>query len=235
MSADDEKNDDIPAWIVSFTDMITLLLAFFVLLQAFAHEPDPEMFFEGQGSFKRAIESLGLPIWNKGKENRVKREWYIKKYSPDPDPNEDNNIPILDEEEEKLQRAFQKIRDKMDSVSADMVSEPLRVTATPIQFAGASPALNGSARAYLDAVAIDLKQNIAPTRCQLYIVGLAGDQHSSQARWIISAQRAQAVEAYLQQKLGAPWTVQAWGNGARYGKFPDSTQIGLVVMGATNG
>ena len=36
-----DKGNSVPAWIVSFSDMVTLLLAFFVLLQSFAKVQDP--------------------------------------------------------------------------------------------------------------------------------------------------------------------------------------------------
>jgi chemotaxis protein MotB len=39
----EEEPEGTPAWIVSFADLITLLLAFFVLLQSFAKEQDPEL------------------------------------------------------------------------------------------------------------------------------------------------------------------------------------------------
>lgn len=37
-----------PAWLISFTDMITLLLSFFILLQAFSTTRDPELFQRGR-------------------------------------------------------------------------------------------------------------------------------------------------------------------------------------------
>ena len=57
----EEEAEGAPAWIVSFADMITLLLAFFVLLQSFAQEQDPELFHQGQGSFRRSISGFGIP------------------------------------------------------------------------------------------------------------------------------------------------------------------------------
>ncbi|GAH48610.1 unnamed protein product, partial [marine sediment metagenome] len=69
---------EVPGWIVSFSDMITLLLAFFVLLQAFAHTQDPELFYLGQGSFRRAIAGLGMPNLFLGR--RQGPEFYYRKH-----------------------------------------------------------------------------------------------------------------------------------------------------------
>ena len=48
----EESNDGIPAWIVSFSDMVTLLLAFFVMLQAFAKPKQPEQVKQGLAPFQ---------------------------------------------------------------------------------------------------------------------------------------------------------------------------------------
>jgi len=69
-----EEGRSVPAWVVSFSDMVTLLLAFFVLLQSFARVQDPEMFFVGQGSFKSAIAGMGLPSWLLGRQDKPQRE-----------------------------------------------------------------------------------------------------------------------------------------------------------------
>ncbi|MCY2931768.1 MAG: hypothetical protein NTV86_20215 [Planctomycetota bacterium] len=53
-----------PLWVLSFADMITNLMAAFVMLQAFASAtPTAASFKAGQGSFKRAIKNFGLPSW----------------------------------------------------------------------------------------------------------------------------------------------------------------------------
>jgi outer membrane protein OmpA-like peptidoglycan-associated protein len=234
----EESPEDIPLWVVSFTDMITLLLAFFVLLQSFAHEPDPEKFYEGQGSFKRAIESFGLPVWDKGKQNRIRRDWFVRKHAPKPDPESRLDVDPIDEEEERLQRIFQEIRDKMDANSLDLRQTPLQVTATPLRFAPDSANLRPSDQQYLARLAVDLQGNVHPGSSSIYLVGLAPDRQNDMQSYILSTRRAEVVEAYLRRLLvrsGQPWTVYAWGAGRRFGRFPDGTRIGVVVMGEHHG
>ena len=79
-----------PGWIVSFTDMITLLLAFFVLLQAFAKERHPELFFAG----------LGIPDLLFGKMEKAEQSHWMKKHPTEPDEENMNRSRVLDAEDE---------------------------------------------------------------------------------------------------------------------------------------
>mgnify|MGYP006296530553 CR=1 FL=1 len=45
---------------VLYCSIMILLLAFFIVLQAFAEEPQEGMFYAGQGSFRRALSTLGM-------------------------------------------------------------------------------------------------------------------------------------------------------------------------------
>lgn len=232
----DEGQEGLPAWIVSFTDMITLLLAFFVLLQAFAQEQHPELFNLGRGSFESVIHNFGLPIWREGRDNRFKREWFVRRYSDETD--KENDIPIIDAEEERLQRIFQELKERMDTASGELTLIPVRVEATPVRFSPDSSKLDHMARQYLSQLAVDLENNLPPNSSSIYLVGLAPDQKSSQKQWVCSAQRAQAAEDYLRERLekqGQSWSLYSWGGGETFGRFPEGTYLGLVVMGEQHG
>ncbi|MBN1556149.1 MAG: OmpA family protein [Phycisphaerae bacterium] len=231
-----EEEGGLPGWIVSFTDMITLLLAFFVLLQAFAQEQHPELFNIGRGSFETVIHNFGLPIWRKGRDARFKREWFIRRYSDE--PAEEETIPMIDAEEERMQRLFQDVKERFDSESAETMMIPVRVEASPVTFSGDSADLNRQAKQYLDQLAVDLQNNLPPENCGIYLIGLSPDQITSQKTWVLSAQRAQAAEEYLRKKLeeqGRSWPVYSWGGGRTFGRFPEGTYLGLVVMGEQHG
>jgi hypothetical protein len=51
----------VPAYLVSFGDMMTILLTFFILLCTYAKEKQHGFISDGIGSFRLAIEALGLP------------------------------------------------------------------------------------------------------------------------------------------------------------------------------
>ena len=57
-----ESSPKVPAYIVTFSDMVTLLLTFFVMLLSLASVQDTELFDRGRGSFVLSIRILGLGL-----------------------------------------------------------------------------------------------------------------------------------------------------------------------------
>jgi hypothetical protein len=57
-----EEGPKVPAYIVTFSDMTTLLLTFFVMLLSLAKMQDPELFKKGRDSFRFSLDYLGLGI-----------------------------------------------------------------------------------------------------------------------------------------------------------------------------
>ena len=49
-----------PAYLVTYSDMVTLLLTFFVLLMSLGDKRSPDLFRQGQESFRRAIAGTGM-------------------------------------------------------------------------------------------------------------------------------------------------------------------------------
>jgi len=50
----------VPAYIMTFGDLMTQMLTFFILLNAYSHERNAELMAAGLGSFRRRLESHGL-------------------------------------------------------------------------------------------------------------------------------------------------------------------------------
>jgi flagellar motor protein MotB len=237
MSAEEEQPDGIPAWIVSFSDMVTLLLSFFVLLQAFAHERNPDLFYEGQGSFRRAIKGMGIPKWLYGKRKVIPRDFIVNNYAVEPDPNNRTARQIVNAEQEKLAQLFQQIKEKQESQSENMM-RAIRVEATPIRFTSGSAELDAQARTYLDALAVDLASNRHVGDSAVYLIGMAPDESAGRNRWILSTLRSRAATQYLRKHLGqaeSAWPLRSWGASGRFGDIPESTQVALVILGAEHG
>ncbi|HUS92482.1 MAG TPA: flagellar motor protein MotB [Phycisphaerae bacterium] len=233
----DEPNS-VPTWIVSFSDMITLLLAFFVLLQSFAHVQDPELFFVGQGSFKQAIAGMGLPSWMLGREEKTKRDSMQSRHPMEDSPSQEPRARTIDADNEKIQGMFADLQKEVETTATDVSRRALRVEATPIAFAGTGAGLDDAAGAYLRQFASDLKQSVRAQAVRVYVIGLAGDVSGDASRWYESARRAGLVQRYLAERLagGTAGDVLSWGAGAGgpwcrdHGLILKKTSIVIAIM-----
>lgn len=238
-----EDGKKLPAWIVSFTDMITLLLSFFILLQAFASTRDPELFQQGQGGFRRAIEGLGIPDWLWGKRDAVRRDFALHKYPTEEDPENLERQRVLDAEDERIRRVFDEMSRLQQMQVSDHRGRPARLMATPIRFDRGQADLRPATRQYLADFAADLRSHSAPLP-HVYVIGLAPDTTDVTEGYRLSALRAAGVRACLWKHMPklsslprAP--VDSWGAGnagvnlgvTRTG--PHDTFIVLAMMDTT--
>lgn len=212
-----EEPSSVPGWIVSFSDMVTLLLAFFVLLQTFAKTQDPELFYAGQGSFRRAIEGMGLTRWFSGQMSQPLRDYRKLQYPTDPGPDEDGQERIIDLEDEKIRQMFRNLRESMEMKASDVAGETIDIHNTPVTFPTGGDSLDDEARKFLTQLADDLKQTVDRESVKLYIIGLAADVKSRKDQLVLSARRAAVVQRFLSQALSAGmsdrWDVYSWGAG----------------------
>ncbi|MHC4294589.1 MAG: flagellar motor protein MotB [Planctomycetota bacterium] len=238
-----EGDDGPPAWIVSFTDMVTLLLAFFVLLQAFSHIQDPELFFIGRDSFRRAIAGLGLPNLLLGKPEKARFDERKRKHPTDEAKRKIPKNRVLDAEDEKIRMTFKELRQSMETQSFDTPDRLLDKRVTPIAFGPVQTNLDASGRAYLKDLARDLwgQLGLGP-RIKVHVIGFASDASSPRSQWLLSARRAQAVREYLSEQVGIERTdgngaceFFSWGAGKggkwreQFGHLPDQSCIVIIV------
>ena len=231
-----------PLWVLSFGDMITNLMAFFVLLQSFASVQDAGLISVGRGSFKQAIAGFGLPGWLFGQSDRPSLGFVKPEHPTDEGEPELPPPRVIDADNEKIRRMFDDLRQELDSTASNASGELLRVEVTPISFAGADPALNEAAGSYLRQFVEDLRQAVRARSLRFYVIGLAAEQTDRRAQWRVSAARAAAVERRLGELFGQAgegsglWSVYGWGAGAgdewcrRHGSLPGRTSIIIAVM-----
>ena len=112
-----ELTPGVPLWILSFGDMITNLLACFVMLLAFT-TTDRAMFQAGQGAFKSSISNFGLPNWLLGRKEPT-YDFRSPRY-PSQEQDEPSGLRLIDPEEDKIREAFNQLLQQVDTASADV-------------------------------------------------------------------------------------------------------------------
>ena len=239
-----EEKRKVPGWIVSFTDMVTLLLAFFVLLLTLAKDRDPELFFIGQGSFRRAIAGLGIPSLFPGKLPKIRQQYRRIVYCMDEDPNNITAERTIDDEQEQIAKLFHELRSQIETSTSDTQEKVISASATPIRFADSQAKLDKSAQAYLSSFAANLTESIGARAVRVEVIALAAREPTRARQWRLSAQRAAAVERYLTKALSAEinkhgWQVGSRGAGAgsqrtrRLGLIPGKSSVAIKIVEAS--
>lgn len=242
-----EDGQSVPGWIVSFSDMVTLLLAFFVLLQTFAKVQDPELFFAGQGSFRRAVSGGGLSTMFGGELESPGKDWRSKKYPSTNTTKEPSNDRVIDDNDEQTRQMFERLKREVEVQAESLKERIVRIESTRIIFAPGQVTLDDDAREYLKGLTLDLR-TVRRSATRLYVVGLAADEEDRKNRWLSSARRAEAAHQELERLLtaqGQKWEISSWGAGGggrwcrRYGieVYNNSNRVGthVVIMVASVG
>ena len=207
----EDRAPKVPAYIVTFSDMVTLLLTFFVMLLTLAQVQDPELMNQGRDSFTESIKNFGLgTLFGRTTTpdfGNTKIKYAIKS------PDEKEHGRTIDAIEEDIRRIFKKVDRTVKTRPSEIVSKKTNFSVTNIRFPPDQTSLNESSKQFLTQFVENLKQNTEPSAIKLYVLGLATDEKTRKKQWITSALRAQAVEAFLSniidQKLH--WPVYSWG------------------------
>ncbi len=220
-----EEKQKVPAYIVTFSDMVTLLLTFFVLLLTLANVQDPELFNQGRDSFIESIQYCGLGNLLGNKPSIDLGAPKTTYPTTEPETSEDRSI---DAYREKLRQVFEHLNETMTTLPSQLVGQRLDFSITNVRFQSGQATLNDASRQYLAKYCTDLQQNLTAEACTLYVLGLAGDEATEKSQWMLSARRAQAAAEFLQEQLaqspqgqaGVPtpadspaWEVLWWGAG----------------------
>jgi outer membrane protein OmpA-like peptidoglycan-associated protein len=222
----EEKGPKVPAYIVTFSDMVTLLLTFFVMLLSLAAVQDEELFNRGRDSFSFAIKNFGLGmLWGRKPRpdfGNVKIKYFISK------PDKFFKGRSIHIKEEEIRQVFNELRQSMKTMPSEIVATKTDFSVANIRFARGVSRLDASAKQFLGSFCSNLQQDSGSRPIKLYVLGLAGDQATEKEQWILSAKRAKAAADYLRGILSSgsgfqtqrsafggwsKWSVYWWGAG----------------------
>ena len=209
-----EEKIKVPAYIVTFSDMVTLLLTFFVMLLTLATVKDEEMFNISRDAFVTSINTYGLGSLL-GKKmppdfEHEKHKFFIN------EPDETAIVRTIDAREENLRRTFKKIAESMSTMPSQITSERTDFSPTSIAFKPNQTNLNNAAKEELAEFAANLQLDNTQEVTKLYVLGLASDERTEKSQWMTSALRAQAVADFLNEQLPSKfqYPVFSWGAGS---------------------
>lgn len=225
-----------PAYIVTFSDMITLLLTFFVLLLAMADEQNDALYRDGQSAFKRAIAGFGMSgiLFNRSDGSKFEHPLIKYKVKEGNDTTEDRSI---DAETEMVRRVIMDLEYLMKINPSQITASSKTFTAVNTDFEPGSWKLNESAMEFLNKYSRRILDNFANQPLAFYVVGTAGTEKQEKKQWIVSSNRAQAVADHLKSKLShSDWPVYSWGVGpggdwtGTTGFISKNSQITIVML-----
>jgi outer membrane protein OmpA-like peptidoglycan-associated protein len=204
-----EESPKVPGYIVTFSDMTTLLLTFFVMLLSLASVQDDELFGKGRNSFTWSIKNLGLGMFWGRKPKPDLGSVKIKHFISSPDRLFEGRS--LNTKEEKIRRVFNDLRQSMKTMPLEAAAKKTNFSVTNIRFAWGDAHLNESAKQFLGNFCSYLQQDSGSGPIKLYVLGLASDPGTERERWILSANRAKAVADYMRGILSSAPDYQTQG------------------------
>ena len=232
-----DPKPSVPGYIVTFSDMITLLLTFFVMLLSMAETQVEKHRFEvGINSFRRAITDLGLSglLINRSVSSTFDHPKVYYRVDVGQDEPQDRSI---DAKTEMLRRVLMDI-ERMMTISPSQITG-VHKTAFPtnIRFGGGAWQLNAPDQDALRKLVEQFKINFSGRSPTIYVLALAADVPAAQ-QWLVSARRSQAVADYIRQQVPAEmaWPIYCWGAGSggqwvgHSGLISPATQIVITVL-----
>lgn len=246
-----ESGQKVPGYIVTFSDMVTLLLTFFVMLLTLAEVQDPELFNKGRDAFVRSIRFVGLGALF-GRKQMPNLGNYKPKYQIS-EPDDSLDPRTIDAKALELRMIFQELKELMITTPSQMAAKRTNYSVINVLFSLGSSELNESAKKHLTEFSRDLQQNTSQNTSELYVLGLASDVSTAKEKWLLSAKRAQVVADFLRNTLSnesyassqsgifgkrAQWTVYSWGAGpggdwvGRDSPISEKSQILIAVLRA---
>jgi len=210
----EEGSAKAPAYIVTFSTLVTLLLAFFVVLVSLGTVQDSTLLDTGSD----------IELVKKGFGIRERFDFgYTKILHPTGDANELSDGACIDADGERIRLIIKRLAQHVTSMPSQIVGEKADFIVTSIRFAPGEAGLNEEARKFLAGFCMDLQQSPDSKASSVCVLGLAGQEASAegsaaawpQEQWILSAQRAHAAAEVIRAALPgtSKWSVYSWGAG----------------------
>jgi flagellar motor protein MotB len=201
-----EETQQVPIWIVTFSDMTTNLLTFFVLLVSLGTMRDDTLNDSGKaptfiGELKRGFgfkQTLEL--------GETKINYHI---SGQDELSDDRTI---DAKEEDLRRVFEKIRQSTTVVPSRLVADTVHFSTANVYFETGQAILSEEGTKALTNFCMDLTQSRGREPVMLYVLGLAPDEKNEKKQWMLSALRAEAAARSLRDTLASMSDTQTQSN-----------------------
>ncbi len=248
-----DKGHGVPAYIVTFSDMVTLLLTFFVMLLSLASVQDPELFGKGRDSLVKSIKGLGLGLLSGRRQRPDFGNVKIRYFISSPDSLLDGRT--IHAKEEEIRRIFKNVSRSMKTMPSQIVAQETAFSITNVRFPPGEATLNERTKKFLTEFCLHLQQDSSPGGVRLYVLGLASDAASEKEQWLLSAKRAEKVADFLRGTLSSAsgfqrrrsvfgdqpeWSVYSWGAGpggdwvGRDSPISKQSQILIAVLRAGN-
>jgi len=220
----EEEGEKAPLWIISFADMISLLMAFFVMLLTMATTKSGLIANEGEGifeatiyGFRKAIDGYGVPTLFGGKPDKYgtpSDALYFdshKTYYPI-NGGEQAEGRTIDAGEERLKRVFNRIDKQAKTYKTQLQWGKPDFVVTPVTFNQGQYSLDEQDKLFLSKFITDLQES-STDKLRLYVVGLASREKDEKQRWILSAKRAEATADFIRANMpsNGQWSVYSWG------------------------
>jgi flagellar motor protein MotB len=244
----EEGSSKVPGYIVTYSDMVTLLLTFFVMLLSLATVQDPELFYLGRGSFIQSIQEMGMGMLFGRKPHADFGNQHVKYRVENPDQQSGRTI---DAKQEQLRRTFQKLSRFAQTMPSQIVAQRSRFSIANARFSAGQSDLSRSAKQSLRGFCTQLKSTHEGKPGIIYVLGLANEPAIEKEQWILSARRAREVAHLMRSALNSGadagiagsdvdsmdrWQVYWWGAGpgghwvGRDSPISNKAQILIAVL-----
>lgn len=204
-------NSGAPAWMTTYSDMVTLLLTFFILMLSFSSVK--------QGEFEEAISSIKQAL---GLVNKVAITKPLVRQ------------PLRTRFEESIQEAVEKLQlipELRNEVAFEKNENGVRVRiSNPLLFESGKADLKPESFAVLDTVGTTLAGNIFTIIIEGHTDNVPINNDQFQSNWELSAARAVSVLEYFIHSDIAPYRFHA----IAYGEFQPLAENNSAEGRATN-